>query len=92
MTAEDGVISCNALITNADTVHIALPHVSFQPLRNLGSRTYYLYGTLQQPATRPLKTYSTAVWAIPLSVCHQGPPSGNRTGLKKVRTHSSLFS
>ena len=51
-----------------------------------------LYGTLPQPATRPLKTHSTAVRAIPLSVCHQEPPSGNRTGLKKVRTRSSLFS
>jgi hypothetical protein len=44
---------------------------------------YALYGTLPQPATRPLKTYSMAVRAIPLSVCHQGPPSGYRTGFKK---------
>ena len=42
-----------------------------------------MYGTLPHSATRPLKTYSTAVRAIPLSVCHQGPPSGNRTGFKK---------
>ncbi len=26
---------------------------------------------------RPLKTYSTAVRAIPLSACHQGPPRGS---------------
>jgi hypothetical protein len=42
-----------------------------------------VYGTLPQPATRPLKTYSMAVRAIPLSVCHQGPSSGYRTGFKK---------
>ncbi len=42
------------------------------------------HGTLPQSATRPLKTYSTAVRAIPLSACHQGPPSGNRTGFKKL--------
>ncbi len=51
-----------------------------------------MYGTLPQSATRPLKTYSTAVRAIPLSACHQGPPSGNRTGFKNVRTRSKLFS
>jgi hypothetical protein len=42
-----------------------------------------LYGTLPHSATRPLKTYSMAVRAIPLSVCHQRPPSGYRTGFKK---------
>jgi hypothetical protein len=35
------------------------------------------------PATRPSKTYSMAVRAIPLSVCHQGPPNGYRTGFKR---------
>jgi hypothetical protein len=35
-----------------------------------------LYGTLRHSATRPSKTYSMAVRAIPLSVCHQGLPSG----------------
>ncbi len=54
--------------------------------------TITLYGTLPHSATRPLKTYSTAVRAIPLSVCHQGPPSGNRTGFKNVQTRSNLFS
>jgi hypothetical protein len=42
-----------------------------------------VYGTLPHSATRPLKTYSMEVRAIPLSVCHQGPPSGYRTGFKK---------
>jgi hypothetical protein len=42
-----------------------------------------LYSTLPHSATRPLKTYSMAVRAIPLSVCHQGTPSGYRTGFKK---------
>jgi hypothetical protein len=51
-----------------------------------------LCGNLPQSATRPLKTYSTAIRAIPFFVCHQGPPSGNRTGLKKVPMRSNLFS
>ncbi len=42
-----------------------------------------LYGTLPHPATRPWKTYSMAVRAIPLSVCHHGPPNGYRTGFKR---------
>ncbi len=42
-----------------------------------------VYGTLSHPATRPSKTYSMAVRAIPLSVCHQGPPNGYRTGFKR---------
>jgi hypothetical protein len=42
-----------------------------------------MFGTLPQPATRPLKTYSMAVRAISLSVCHQGLPSGYRTEFKK---------
>jgi hypothetical protein len=42
-----------------------------------------LYGTLPHPATRPSKTYSMAVRALPLSVCHQGPPNGYRTGFKR---------
>ncbi len=35
------------------------------------------------PATRPSKTHSMAVRAIPLSVCHHGPPNGYRTGFKR---------
>ncbi len=42
-----------------------------------------LCGTLPHSATHPSKTYSMAVRAIPLSVCHQGPLSGYRTGFKK---------
>jgi hypothetical protein len=44
---------------------------------------YHLYGTLPHPATRPSKTHSMAVRAIPLSVCRQGPPNGYRTGFKR---------
>ncbi len=43
----------------------------------------FMYGTLPHPATRPSKTYSMAVRAIPLSVCHQGPPNNYRTGFKR---------
>jgi hypothetical protein len=42
-----------------------------------------MYSTLLHSATRPLKTYSMAIRAIPLSVCHQGLPIGYRTGFKK---------
>ena len=43
----------------------------------------YVHGTLPHPATRPSKTHSMAVRAIPLSACHHGPPNGYRTGFKK---------
>jgi hypothetical protein len=42
-----------------------------------------VYGTLPHPATRPSKTHSMAVRAIPLSVCHQGPLNGYRSGFKR---------
>ncbi len=42
------------------------------------------------PATRPLKTHSMAVRAIPLSVCHHGPPNGYRTGFKRC-SDAQLF-
>jgi hypothetical protein len=45
--------------------------------------TYFLYGTLQHPATCPLKAHSMAVRAIPLPVCHHGLPNGYRTGFKR---------
>ncbi len=35
------------------------------------------------PATRPSRTYSMAVRAIPLSVYRHGPPNGYRTGFKR---------
>jgi hypothetical protein len=35
------------------------------------------------PSYPSLKTHSMAVRAIPLSVCHQGPPNGYRTGFKR---------
>ncbi len=53
--------------------------------------TTLLCGTLPQSATRPLKTYSTAVRAISCSACRQGPLSGNRTRSKKVRTRSNFI-
>ncbi len=49
-----------------------------------------VYGTLPHPATRPLKTHSMAVRAIPLHVCHHGPPNGYRTGFKKC-SDAQLF-
>jgi hypothetical protein len=52
--------------------------------------TVYLYGTLPHPATRPLKTHSMAVRAIPLPVCHHGPPKDYRTGFKKC-SDAQLF-
>jgi hypothetical protein len=50
-----------------------------------------LYGTLPHPATRPLKTYSMAVRAIPLSVCHKGPPNGYRTGFRRCSDAQQFF-
>ncbi len=50
-----------------------------------------VYGTLPHPATRPSKTYSVAVRAIPLSVCHQGPPNVTGPDSKGVQTRSNLF-
>ncbi len=44
---------------------------------------FLVYGTLPHPATRPLKTHSMAVRAIPLPVCHHRPPNGYRTGFKR---------
>ncbi len=35
------------------------------------------------PSYPSLKTHSMAVRAIPLSVCHQGPPNGYRTGFER---------
>ncbi len=51
-----------------------------------------LYGTLPHPATRPSKTYSKAVRAIPLPVCHQGPLNGYRTGFKKCSDAQQIYS
>jgi hypothetical protein len=59
---------------------------SAPPLGGAASRRHsqlQLFGTLPHPATPPLKTHSMAVRAIPLSVCHQGPPNGYRTGFKR---------
>ncbi len=53
---------------------------------------FQLYGTLPHPATRPLKTHSMAVRAIPLPVCHQGPLKGYRTGFKKCSDAQQIYS
>ncbi len=43
------------------------------------------------PATPHWKTHSMAVRAIPLSVCHHGPPNGYRTGFKWCSDSQYLF-
>ena len=43
------------------------------------------------PATPHWKTHSMAVRAIPLSVCHHGPPSGYQTGFKRCSDAQYLF-
>jgi hypothetical protein len=67
----------------------------FQYLRKTYMAELYkslLCGTLPQSATRPLKTYSTAVRAIPYSACRQGPLSGNRTKSKKGSNAQQFYS
>ncbi len=62
-----------------------------QVLNFLRGKTNELYGTLPHPATRPLKTHSMAVRAIPLPVCHHGPPNGYRTGFKRCSDAQLFF-
>jgi hypothetical protein len=43
------------------------------------------------PSYPSLKTHSMTVRAIPLSVCHHGPPSGYQTGFKRCSDAQYLF-
>ncbi len=43
------------------------------------------------PATPHWRTHSMAVRAIPLSVCHRGPPKGYQTGFKRCSDAQYLF-
>ena len=53
---------------------------------------YPMYGSRCTQLPVHWKTHSMANRAIPLSVCHHGPPNGYRTGFKKCSDAQQIYS